>query len=582
MAFNNGTQHKRVTIYIDTRPHNNIDQLQKCHSHPYGKVFAMPNDIDTLIADINKKFRKNLKNDTIKFVESSNDKQQQQQQQQLRLFTCTNGEIDDINLIRDDEILFACFVNNDTGDIMTAKCLCMIHDENNSNGDNNNNNNNKIIDNKQQQKQSDNYYKQLQLQSSFRNSSCSSCGNGTNNSCTKMIMKTKLNDEWIKLNIGGRIFTTTRSTIIAKEPESMLAKMFDTLSSSTFDLISNNNNQRNEINVNDCLNEKQSMDNNNDDKNCDHNLMPKIDENNGDDDLPCNNSNSTTTMTMTRLLIDNNNTCIVPSLIDEQGAYMIDRSPEYFEPLLGYLRHGNLIIDKHLNPMGVLEEAKFYGFYSLIPELEATVLQESLLQNTIERSIGLAPLTRKDVVKAIIQTSTATRLRFQGVNLSGADLSRLDLSNINFKYAILRGANLQGATLSNCCLERADMSKCNLEGASLINCHMVCCNLEGSILRGSNMDSPTLTELTNLEGANLNNVNLEGSKMHRVNLRIASLKNANAQNCNLDHSCLAGANLENCDLSGSDLNEVNLRGANLKGTRFDLIHTPLHMFYLTS
>ena len=39
MAFNNGTQHKRVTIYIDTRPHNNIDQLQKCHSHPYGKVY---------------------------------------------------------------------------------------------------------------------------------------------------------------------------------------------------------------------------------------------------------------------------------------------------------------------------------------------------------------------------------------------------------------------------------------------------------------------------------------------------------------------------------------------------------------
>lgn len=33
--------------------------------------------------------------------------------------------------------------------------------------------------------------------------------------------------------------------------------------------------------------------------------------------------------------------------------------------------------------------------------------------------------------------------------------------------------------------------------------------------------------------------------MHRVNLRIASLKNANAQNCNLDHSCLAGANLGN-------------------------------------
>lgn len=247
--------------------------------------------------------------------------------------------------------------------------------------------------------------------------------------------------------------------------------------------------------------------------------------------------------TRNRTVIRRRRNTIVPSLMDDNGAYLIDRSPEYFEPLLGYLRHGNLIIDKHLNPVGVYEEAKFYGFYSLLPELEAHIKQETMLQNTIERSIGVAPLTRREVVKAIIQTSSDSKLRFQGVNLSGADLSRLDLSNINFKYSILRGANLQviysswsclyicfmmlysfqGATLKNCCMERADMSKCNLEGASLINCHMVCANLEGSILRGllniicnkivlfqlffilgCNMDSPSYPELTNLEGANLN------------------------------------------------------------------------------
>ncbi|OTF75418.1 BTB/POZ domain-containing protein KCTD9-like protein [Euroglyphus maynei] len=483
------------------------------------QVFALPNNIDQLLVNIEEKFRKSTtKNET------------EPQQQSLRLFTNNFAEIDDINLIRNDEILYACYVNNETGDLTmaTAKCLCMINDQ-------------------QQQQSADN----------------------CNDNCTAKSMKTKLNDEWIKLNIGGRIFTTTRSTIVAKEPESMLAKMFETF----HHFISSTTKQRQKKAIND---------DNNDD--CD---SKKEDDtlkivNNDCDERKQSEKIIKTTKTTIPILSDNNNTCIVPSLIDEQGAYMIDRSPEYFEPLLSYLRHGNLIIDKHLNPMGVLEEAKFYGFYSLLPELEATVLQESLLQNTIERLIGLAPLTRKDVVKAIIHTSTNTRLRFQGVNLTGADLSRLDLSNINFKYSILRGANLQGATLNNCCMERADLSKCNLEGATLINCHMVCCNLEGSILRGSNMDSPTLTELTNLEGANLNNVNLEGSKMHRVNLRIASLKNANVQNCNLDHSCLAGANLENCDLSGSDLNEVNLRGANLKGTRFDLIHTPLHMFYLTS
>ncbi len=211
---------------------------------------------------------------------------------------------------------------------------------------------------------------------------------------------------------------------------------------------------------------------------------------------------------------NNNNehqTLLVPGRQDETGAYLIDRSPDYFEPLLGYLRHGSLILDRHLNPAGVLEEAKFYGFYALLPELEATVLQEAMLGNSIERHVGVAPLTRREVVKALVGTPTETRLRFQGVNLAGADLSKLDLSNINFKYAILRGANLQvrvlenvfifliginfwdflfpqGANLKDCCLERADLSRCTLEGATLINCHMVCANLEGSNLRGRKED----------------------------------------------------------------------------------------------
>lgn len=66
-----------------------------------------------------------------------------------------------------------------------------------------------------------------------------------------------------------------------------------------------------------------------------------------------------------------------------------------------------------------------------------------------------------------------------------------------------------------------------MEGANLINCHMVCANLEGSNLRGkslylhcyqpvyiyksifahtqgTNMDSGSFNQITNLEGANLN------------------------------------------------------------------------------
>ena len=42
-------------------------------------------------------------------------------------------------------------------------------------------------------------------------------------------------------------------------------------------------------------------------------------------------------------------------------------------------------------------------------------------------------LTRRDVINAIITTSSKDTLRFQGVNLNKADLSYLDLRNINFK-----------------------------------------------------------------------------------------------------------------------------------------------------
>jgi len=40
------------------------------------------------------------------------------------------------------------------------------------------------------------------------------------------------------------------------------------------------------------------------------------------------------------------------SAADSTGAYLIDRSPEYFEPLLNFLRHGKLILNEGLNTQG--------------------------------------------------------------------------------------------------------------------------------------------------------------------------------------------------------------------------------------
>lgn len=257
-----------------------------------------------------------------------------------------------------------------------------------------------------------------------------------------------------------------------------------------------------------------------------------------------------------------------PSDKDDQGAYLIDRSPQYFEPIVNYLRSGQLIYDNNVNPQGILEEARFFGVESLIPQLEDAVKRQYTSTD--------APLTRRDVVTAIIQTCNLSELRFQGINLSGADLRRLDLRKVNFKYACLSRCNLSYANLTNCCLERCDLSHADISYAQMISLKALCANMEGANLQECNFEDPTGSR-SNLEGVNLKGACLEGSNMAGVNLRVANLKNANMKNCNLRAAILAGADLEKCNLSGSDLQEANLRGANFKDAQLELMLTPLHM-----
>lgn len=127
-----------------------------------------------------------------------------------------------------------------------------------------------------------------------------------------------------------------------------------------------------------------------------------------------------------RMFADNQ--LMEPGKRDLDGNILIDRNGRYFEPILNYLRTGQLIYDSYLNPEGILEEAKFFGISNLISQLQLIVDNQSEPSNP-----DSAPLTRQDVVRALIQTSFKSELRFQGVNMSYCDLSKLDLRHINFK-----------------------------------------------------------------------------------------------------------------------------------------------------
>jgi hypothetical protein len=134
--------------------------------------------------------------------------------------------------------------------------------------------------------------------------------------------------EWVHLNVGGRVFATTVSTLTRTDSHSMLARMFTQ----------------------------------------------------GDVEWQ--------------------------SAVDENGAYLIDRSPRYFEPILNFLRHGQLVIDKSLSVEGVLEEAKFFGVTSLIEQLEDMIEREQPPDDS-------TPVTRRELAMALMVTPTTKELRCQ-------------------------------------------------------------------------------------------------------------------------------------------------------------------------
>ena len=89
-------------------------------------------------------------------------------------------------------------------------------------------------------------------------------------------------------------------------------------------------------------------------------------------------SNYIVVLVHTRLGSLNLNKTLFNKLILSSRLSEIYRSPKYFEPILNYLRTGNLIIDPNVSPEGVLEEARYYGIDSIIPKLESMTKTTSL------------------------------------------------------------------------------------------------------------------------------------------------------------------------------------------------------------
>ena len=78
---------------------------------------------------------------------------------------------------------------------------------------------------------------------------------------------------------------------------------------------------------------------------------------------------------------------LVPGIQDEQGAYMLDRTPKYFEPILNYLRTKELVIDPNVSMDGVLGEARYFGIQSIVDQIEKLKLAEEQKKSDVSDRI---------------------------------------------------------------------------------------------------------------------------------------------------------------------------------------------------
>lgn len=141
----------------------------------------------------------------------------------------------------------------------------------------------------------------------------------------------------------------------------------------------------------------------------------------------------------------------LPSDKDENDAYMIDRDPRYFGPVLNYLRHGKLIIDKDLLEEGVLEEAEFYNIDPLVKIIKDRIQSREARQKL--------PLQSKKHVYRVLQCHEDELTQMVSTMSDGWRFEQLISVGSNYNY----GSEDQAEFL---CVVSRDVSDSQEQGSS--------------------------------------------------------------------------------------------------------------------
>jgi uncharacterized protein YjbI with pentapeptide repeats len=176
---------------------------------------------------------------------------------------------------------------------------------------------------------------------------------------------------------------------------------------------------------------------------------------------------------------------------------------------------------------------------------------------------------------------------FRGTNLSGAIFTRTIFENVYFQRARLFGADFREATFRNGAVFRHALyddatkfpdgfdqviarayriaPKSDLRGAMLVQAMLWDAQLEEADLREADIREAMIGG--NLSRAQLQNANLSGAKLGDANLLSANLQNAILQETGFHRAVLRNANLRNADLQDAIFEDADLAEADFRQAR---------------
>lgn len=177
--------------------------------------------------------------------------------------------------------------------------------------------------------------------------------------------------------------------------------------------------------------------------------------------------------------------------------------------------------------------------------------------------------------------------RWPGIDLTGADLSNLDLRGVDFTGAWLESANLRNANLSGAKLQAAvlahadlrgaiavgtDFRGANLGGAECAQALFENANLRGAILGGTRLGLAQLrgAQLTQAQwfdsvwaGTDASAIEAQGMLFYKLDMKGVRFAEARLGNCSFIECDLQGA-----DFSGAELGAASFVGCNAENARF--------------